>query len=97
MAIAAAWNALKVLPEAGALMLPTIPRPQWETCLQKNQIAMDWMRTLVCQDEVGKLTIRICDVNCELSACLQTRIETSAAVTGSREVSTWVREGRLGN
>ena len=35
-AMAALWNELKLpLPEAGALMVPTIPKPpQWVSCLQ---------------------------------------------------------------
>jgi len=31
----------KVLPEAGALMEPTMPPPQWRGVLQKNQIGVD--------------------------------------------------------
>jgi len=34
-ALAMYWS--KVFPTAGALRLPTIPRPQCVTCLQKNQ------------------------------------------------------------
>jgi len=40
IAIAAAWKFVNVLPEAGALMAPTIPRPQCCTCLQWNQIGL---------------------------------------------------------
>jgi len=38
IAMAALWNAANVLPVAGALIDPTIPIPQWRTCLQKYQI-----------------------------------------------------------
>lgn len=39
IALAAAWKLSKVFPVAGALILPTIPRPQCVTCLQWNQMA----------------------------------------------------------
>lgn len=38
IALAADWNASNVFPEDGALILPTIPRPQCVTCLQWNQM-----------------------------------------------------------
>ena len=41
MAFAAAWKAWKVnWPDEGALIEPTMPRPQWVTCLQWNQMAI---------------------------------------------------------
>jgi len=51
-AMAAAMKLSKVLPVAGALMLPTIPRPQCETCLQWNQMGWVSVTLIVKLDEV---------------------------------------------
>jgi len=54
-AIAAAWNAANVLlPVVGALILPTIPRPQWDTCVQWNQMGCVSVTLIVKIEDVTK-------------------------------------------
>jgi hypothetical protein len=53
-AMAAAWKLEKVFPVAGALILPTIPRPQCETCLQWNQMGFVSVILIVNVEEVTR-------------------------------------------
>lgn len=55
IARAADMYAAKVLPVVGALILPTIPNPQCETCLQKYQMGFVSVMLRVKVDEANKV------------------------------------------
>jgi hypothetical protein len=55
IATAAALKASKVFPDAGALILPTMPDPQCVACLQKYQMGFVSVMLIEKVDEDNKL------------------------------------------
>lgn len=82
--MAAAMKASKVLPVAGALILPTIPKPQCVTCLQWNQIAVveGMPVSLIAISECRfELTIGIGDIHGESGRSHEARVETTWGIS----------------